>query len=111
MTWRGLSAMLFSEPLFLFAFLPLVLADYFLSPMAVRNLILVFASLVFYAFGSRSFLLILCASVALNYVLALGIDGAGKTAYGRALLIIGIGSDLMLLGLFKYSGFLGLVKE
>ena len=43
--------MVFSSMLFLWIFLPLVLAAYYISPGKIRNGILVFFSLLFYAWG------------------------------------------------------------
>ena len=59
--------MVFSSPIFLFIFLPATLLLYFLAGKAVRNLLLLVISLVFYAWGEELYVLILLASIALNY--------------------------------------------
>ena len=53
----------FASPLFLFAFLPLVLIAYhLLRPMQAKNALLIAAGLVFYAFGDLRHLPLLLAS-------------------------------------------------
>ena len=63
--------MLFSTPLFLFLFLPAVLLVYVLLPFGLRarNIWLLSASLLFYAWGEPGFILILLESVLVNYAL------------------------------------------
>lgn len=58
----------FSSPIFLFAFLPLVLAAYhLLRPMRAKNALLIAAGLIFYAFGDLRHLPLLLASCVLHY--------------------------------------------
>ena len=59
--------MLFTEPVFLFLFLPGLLAAHLLSPRRARNPILLLASLLFYAWGQREYVIVLLASILLNY--------------------------------------------
>ena len=96
--------MVFSSPVFLFAFLPATLAAYFLCPAAGRNLLLVAASLFFYAFGEGAYVALLVASIGFNYLAARAIDGAADRK--RAWLAVGVGGNLLLLGFFKYWTFL-----
>lgn len=106
--------MVFADLFFLFAFLPAFALCYLLAGLAkgngVKNGVLVAFSLVFYAWGEPLyvFLLILCAF--LNYLFGLGIDRKGK---GRTLwLVIGLVSNLAILGTFKYLGFFaGLLND
>jgi len=96
--------LVFSSPIFLFIFLPATLLLYFLAGKAVRNLLLLVISLVFYAWGEELYVLILLASIALNYLFGLGIDFAiGKQRLWW--LWGGVGGNLLLLGYFKYTGF------
>jgi alginate O-acetyltransferase complex protein AlgI len=97
--------LVFSSPIFLFIFLPATLLLYFLAGKAVRNLLLLVISLVFYAWGEELYVLILLASIALNYLFGLGID----FAIGRQRLWWlwgGVVGNLLLLGYFKYTGFI-----
>ena len=98
--------MLFTEPFFLFVFLPLTLACYYAVPQRFRNTVLALASLVFYSFGELRFLLWLVASVAVNYWIARGIETRRDTPWARRLLVLGVASDLALLVVFKYAGFI-----
>ncbi len=97
--------MLFTEPLFLFLFLPLLLGLYFACPERYKNPLLSAASLVFFAVGERAFLPWLIASICVNYWIAVGIATYRGTPRARALLVIGIVSDLLLLVVFKYADF------
>ena len=60
--------MVFSSMLFLWIFLPLVLAAYYLSPRKIRNGILVFFSLLFYAWGEPIYILLMLCSVLVNFM-------------------------------------------
>ena len=62
--------MVFSSPIFLFLFLPVVLAVYFLLPgLRVRNCWLLLVSLLFYAWGEVGFILLLLVSTLVNFEL------------------------------------------
>ena len=95
--------MSFVEPLFLFVFLPLVFAAYWIVPQAWSNGVLVAASYLFYAAGEPAFLPWLLAAVAANH----GIVGALTRVYDHwlrpCLLVVGITGNLALLGWFKYG--------
>ena len=56
--------MVFSSPVFLFLFLPLVLAAHGFAPRRLRNAVLLFASLLFYAWGEKSYVVVMLASTA-----------------------------------------------
>jgi len=98
--------MLFTEPAFLFVFLPALLGIHALTPKRGRNLVLTLASLLFYAVGEMAFLPWLLASTALNYVVALGLDRWKGSERARVLLELGIASDVLLLVAFKYGDLL-----
>jgi len=97
---------LFTEPTFLFAFLPVLLALYFLPWHGHRNLLLLAFSVVFYASGGGAFTWLILASIAVNYGAALAIDAARGTPVARRLLVLAIGLNLLSLVTFKYAGFL-----
>jgi alginate O-acetyltransferase complex protein AlgI len=98
---------LFSEPAFLFLFLPLTLASYFAAPRRGRNLVLVVASIVYYVWGEVHFLPYLAGSIALNYWFAIEIERHRGQPVARRWLIAGLCVDLGLLLVFKYLGFFG----
>ena len=98
--------MLFTSSTFLFAFLPLLLAAYHAAPHRFRNSILLVASLLFYAWGQPSGLVLLPLSIAVNYGVGRSIDRAhseGRSALGP--LRLGIGFTLAFLGIAKYTFF------
>lgn len=99
--------MLFASPLFLFAFLPVVLLCYYAQRLILgnraRNAVLLFFSYLFYLHGAGEFLLILLASTLLDYALGLMIDRRRSLAkLGVALSVI---LNLGLLAYFKYTNF------
>jgi alginate O-acetyltransferase complex protein AlgI len=98
--------MVFTEPAFLFLFLPLLLGAYYLAPAASRNALLTFASLVFYAIGEIRFLPWMIASIGVNYVVAIWIERTREKPWNRIVLTLGIASDLGLLLYFKYASWL-----
>ncbi len=97
--------MVFSSTIFLFLFLPAVLAGYFLAPgWRTRNALLLAASLFFYAWGEAHYVVVLLVSVVANALLGRRIEGA-EGARRRAWLYLAVGINLLLLGYFKYAGF------
>ncbi len=97
--------MLFSSEVFLFAFLPLTLALYFISPGArAKNVMLVAASLLFYAWGEGRYVVLLAALALFNYAFGLGITATGGLRR-RTLVTAAIVVDLGVLIWFKYAGF------
>jgi len=98
--------MLFTEPAFLFLFLPITLLTHWLTPVKWRNTLLAMISLIFYGLGEIGFVAWLVLSIAVNYVMALAIEHAGGERRRRWVLGIGIASDLILLLVFKYAGWL-----
>ena len=91
----------FTEPAFLFWFLPATLAAYFLAPARPRNLVLTLASFFFYAVGEWAFVGWLLGSTAVTYLVARGIDAWRGRPAARWLLVLGLAIDLLLLGWFK----------
>ena len=97
--------MLFTEPAFLFCFLPVLIGLYFAAPKVARNLLLLAASLLFYAKGGGDFTYLLIASVVFNYTMAIWIHRLKPTRAARPLLAIAVGSNLVVLAIFKYATF------
>ncbi len=98
--------MLFSSPLFLFLFLPLVILLYFISWRKIRNYVLLFASLVFFAWGGVSYTLLLIISITFNYLFGLGVGVNPGARKSRFFLIAGVVTNVLFLGVFKYADFL-----
>ena len=97
--------MLFTSPIFLFLFLPIVLAVNALAPARLRNLWLLLASLVFYAWGEMLFTLVMLTAIAANYGFGLWVDRARGTPAARAVLALTVATNLALLAVMKYSNF------
>lgn len=99
--------MVFSSIVFLFAFLPPVLAVYYLAPVKLRNLVLLVASLIFYAWGEPVYIGLMGYSILWNYVMGLDIARFKKKGKsGKWSLALGVAVNLLILGFFKYYGFL-----
>ena len=98
--------MVFSSPIFLFLFLPLVLAAYALAPRRARNTVLLAASIAFYAWGERLFFLVMVASIVANWVFGLAIEATTSPARRKAVVAVAIVADIGLLAFYKYSAFL-----
>ena len=97
---------MFTTPIFLFLFLPVLLALHAAAPGRARNALLLGASLLFYAWGEGAFTLVMLFSIAVNHRFGLWL-GEPDQRYHRALLAIALAVNLGLLGLFKYAGFIG----
>jgi alginate O-acetyltransferase complex protein AlgI len=98
--------MLFSSPLFLFLFLPVSLAVYFTVGRRFRNGLLIAASLLFYSWGEGTYVLIMIAIIAVNYILGLLIQSLSAGTPSRLMVALAVVVNLGLLIVFKYSNFL-----
>lgn len=98
--------MLFCSLTFLFIFLPILTLIYYVSNNKYRNIILLIASLLFYAWGEPKYIYLMLISIGVNYVLALMIEKYfDKKIIKRIILIVSILFNLGLLFYFKYLGF------
>ena len=105
--------MVFSSHVFIFAFLPLVLLGYYLLPRAVsgqrlrraQNLFLIAASLFFYGYFNVSYLLLIAASILVNYALARAIQDCRQQGLVKLCFILGVLFNILLIGYFKYYDF------
>ena len=97
--------MVFSSAVFLFAFLPLTIFGYFLLPRKWRNAYLMLASLVFYAWGEPKFVLVMIASILMNYLFGLLVVKKEEEACRKRILVLMVIANLSLLFVFKYLNF------
>jgi len=99
----------FPSALFLFLFLPITLAGYFLVRAKSRNMFLLVMSLLFYSWGGPIYIFLLLGSIFLNYVSGLLIHFSRRNQHvaltGKTVLIASIAANLALLFYFKYTNF------
>ena len=99
--------MVFSSLTFLFGYLPLTLALYFLTPLRRRNFVLLAASLFFYGWGEPVYVGVMFLSVFIDYTHGLLVerfrqrDRLARWFVGQSVVF-----NLLLLGFFKYWDFL-----
>ena len=100
--------MAFNDLSFLFIFFPLFLLLHHFMPMKGKNIVLVVLSLLFFAWGSPQYVLLMVLIILFNYLSGLQIaaqkadrnPGAAKFT-----LVSAVVANLLLLGFFKYWGF------
>jgi alginate O-acetyltransferase complex protein AlgI len=100
--------MVFSSSIFLFFFLPLVIAGYHLLKENYRLYFLLLASLFFYAWGEPRYILVMLLSIFINYTFGLFIHksiAAQQKVLTKILLIISVSCNLGILFYFKYLNF------
>jgi alginate O-acetyltransferase complex protein AlgI len=96
----------FSSPIFLFLFLPVVVTLYWVFPgLKARNYWLLISSLVFYAWGEILFLFLLCASTLANYLIGLWLDRTDDPHRRKVAIVIAIVLNIGILAFFKYANF------
>ena len=98
--------MIFSSLTFLFAYLPLTLAIYFLVPLKWRNLILLLVSLFFYGWGEPVYITIMFVSIMIDYTHGLLVEKyRANDKKARYFVAQSVVFNLLLLGFFKYGTF------
>ena len=96
--------MVFSSIPFLFIFLPVVLIVYHVLPKKARNLFLLAANLIFYAYGEPLYVFLMISSIILNYIGAIVVEKSKDSRQKKILLAVFIVLNLAALGYFKYTG-------
>lgn len=95
--------LIFSSSMFLFFFLPVTLFFYFIVADRYRNIVLIIASLFFYAWGEPKNVLLMILSIAINYIFGFCVEK--KWVMQKPFLIISIIYNLGILFVFKYLNF------
>ncbi len=98
--------MIFASAIFLYWFLPLFLAGYYLAPKRLRSAWITIGSFVFYGWWRPDFVLLMVASTLLDYTCGSKITAAqARGENGRAWVTLSCVANLGLLGYFKYANF------
>ncbi|MEF9953092.1 MAG: MBOAT family O-acyltransferase [Clostridium sp.] len=98
--------MVFSSMIFIFGFLPLVIAFYYITPRKYKNLVLLVFSIGFYSYGGLSFTVVVLGSITLNYIVGLLVEkNKGRGLTSKLYLALGIIINLSVLCYFKYFNF------
>ena len=98
--------MVFSTLLFLFRFLPITLALYYLAPAKWKNTVLFLCSLVFYSWGEVRLFPVMAAAILINYTAGLGMEKFAHSKRARLFfLLYSIVGSLGMLMFFKYTNF------
>jgi alginate O-acetyltransferase complex protein AlgI len=115
--------MVFTSHVFLFYFLPLVLALYYALPFRARTALIALSSYVFYGWANPIWAVLMFFGSSVDYICGIGLlklsglpDEPGglppvisrdvpRTRKMKALLIVSICTNLGLLAVFKYTGF------
>lgn len=99
--------MVFSSLIFLYFYLPIVLILYFISPMKIKNIILLISGIVFYAWGEPFYIVIMMLSASIDYIAGRLIHYFDKSQKKRfACLLISLSMNLGILAVFKYGSFI-----
>lgn len=102
--------MVFSSPTFLYYFLPVVLIVYFIAPMPkdstrLKNLALLAASLVFYAWGEPRYVFLMAAQCIFAWAFGLLINKKRGLSISKAYMVISVIVSFSGLIFFKYANF------
>ena len=99
--------MVFNSIFFIFCFLPLFLLVYYMVPARFQNPVLFAGSLIFYAWGNPVYIPLLLFSSFFNYYMGLEMERLSASPKSRKRnLVFTVVVNLLILGFFKYSGFL-----
>ena len=99
--------MLFSSIPFLYYFLPLMLLCYFLAPRRAKNAVLLFFSLIFYAWGEPKYVLFMVVSILQGYLFGRLVEKyrISNPRRSKLFLTASVLFSLLLLGYCKYADF------
>ena len=100
--------MVFSSLLFLFMYLPAVLAVYYVTPKRWRNALLFIVNLIFYGWGEPIYVSLMIFSTIVDYTCGYFINKYRHVndRKAKAFLVTSVIINLSLLGFFKYAGFI-----
>ena len=99
--------MVFSSLIFIFAYLTVTLALYYISPLKWRNTVLFIVSLAFYGWGEPKYIVLMLISILIAYVFGFFIEKYRKTnkRLAKLFLTVSLLGNLSFLLFFKYYNF------
>ncbi len=102
--------MLFCSLTFLFVYFPVVLFFYFLvKKLSLKNIVLLIASLIFYAWGEPIYIFLMLLTIVVIYIFGIYLDkfdAKKQYKHKKFMLILSIIFVIGILGFFKYANFL-----
>ncbi len=97
--------MIFNSIIYIFLFLPMALLVYYVTPMKWRNIVLLLLSLLFFSWGSPTYVGLLLISMGVNYLGVLKMASLKDTRHKRYFLTMLLTLNVLILLVFKYLGF------
>ena len=98
--------MIFNSTTFIWIFLPILLILHYIVKDKYKNILLVIASLIFYAWGEPLYVILLIGSILINYILGIILDKSKNQKNRKILFVISLILNIGLLCYFKYYNFL-----
>ena len=99
--------MTFSSLIFLFGFLPIILVLYHVIPTGfMKNILLILASFLFYAWDSPIYLVLLVLSILWNYSAGINLSKVSDKKKRKRLFWLSVAVNLLILAFFKYANFI-----
>ncbi len=99
--------MVFSSLIFIFAYLAITLAVYYVAPLKLRNVVLFAVSLIFYGWGEPKYIVLMIASILIAYIFGFFIEKYrdSNERLSKLFLAISLIGNLSFLLFFKYYNF------
>lgn len=99
--------MVFSDPVFIFLFLPICILAYWIFPTSKRNLLLVISGIVFYSLAGVHFTALLLLTIVINHRCASMITSQMRSARATQFLLLGaVAVNLLNLLYWKYTSWI-----
>ena len=97
----------YTQTEFLFLYLPITLAVYFLVPRKLKNIWLLIVSLVFYGWGEPVYISLMVFTIIVDYICGYFVDKYRENRKkAKAILVASVIINLAILGFFKYYDFI-----
>ena len=97
--------MVFSSIIFLLYFLPITIGCYYFLPNKAKNIFLLLASAIFYAWGAPKFIFVILFTTLFDFFIVKAIDSQTSKFKKKALFIFSLSINVGLLFYFKYLNF------